>query len=493
MRDIADLRRVVADVLTGLAIVHVPALLLLGAIFQVNAIVICVAATILAVVPYAMKVFGQPAHLVGMALAIVLVGQTGLLVYIFSGHPWQIETHFYFFAVLAMLAGFCDASILLAGAAFVIIHHLVLNAIMPEALYSGGGNLLRVFLHASIILVETAMLIAIVRIIRLSFAAASEATRNAEAASERLAGVGIMLEEQLAATTARADNLEASLAAFKAGMGTSLGRLIMASKTLNGTADSFVQAVEQTMQQAVAVSAAAEGANHRVGGVASAGREYLETMSEIGQHTSVSARMGKDAVTEAEATSAAIDELMSMSSQIEEAAKLIDAIASQTNLLALNATIEAARAGEHGRGFSVVAAEVKTLAAQTGIAARSIAETVATIRGSTTRSVGAISSIVAAIRGLNGATGVIADAVQERVFIAGDLAENVDAAAADVRKVVAAIQAIEVVAQKSTKAAGSLRFAAGEIADQTDVIRRHVEDFAADLDQLHKIGVRTAA
>ncbi|MFA7275705.1 MAG: methyl-accepting chemotaxis protein [Pseudobdellovibrionaceae bacterium] len=66
----------------------------------------------------------------------------------------------------------------------------------------------------------------------------------------------------------------------------------------------------------------------------------------------------------------------------------INKITGQVNMLALNATIEAARAGEHGRGFAVVANEVRTLANETDIANKRIAETV---KGLTARISGLVS------------------------------------------------------------------------------------------------------
>ncbi len=433
MNDLDDLQRTVANVLGRVATLHVPILLVLGLLLGLDPFAVSIAAALMAVVPLTMNALGRPPRAVGLALAVALVGQTGLLIYLFRGHPWQVEMHFYLFAVVAMLAGFCDTAILITAAASIAIFHLLLNEVLPDALYPGGSDLIRMSVHAGIVATETFMLIQIARMIKVSFAAASRAKKMAEEAAERLAGVGSELELQLNATTRRADHLGASLTIFRTEMAASLDRLVLASTALNGTADDFSKAVHQTTAQTGEVSKAAEGANQRVGEIALSGREYLDTMSQIGEHAYLSTRLGTDAVHEAEATTAAVDELIAMAHQIEDAAKLIAGIANQTNLLALNATIEAARAGEHGRGFSVVAAEVKSLAVETAKAAGSIANMVGAIQGSTKRSVSAMASIATTIRGLNGRTAVIADAVEERVRVAANMAVNVDAAAAEVQ------------------------------------------------------------
>lgn len=73
------------------------------------------------------------------------------------------------------------------------------------------------------------------------------------------------------------------------------------------------------------------------------------------------------------------------SRKISKAVELIRKIALQTNVLAVNTSIEAARAGEEGLGFTVVADEVQSLAAQSALTATEIEKLVLEMQAETSK------------------------------------------------------------------------------------------------------------
>jgi methyl-accepting chemotaxis protein len=116
--------------------------------------------------------------------------------------------------------------------------------------------------------------------------------------------------------------------------------------------------------------------------------------------------------------------LHSATENIGSTVDLISRIAAQTNLLALNATIEAARAGDAGRGFVVVAAEVKTLAAQTSEATQQISALIAQIQAATLRSVGSIAQSGAFINEIAGITQAVSISVEEQSIATREIAKS---------------------------------------------------------------------
>jgi methyl-accepting chemotaxis protein len=83
-------------------------------------------------------------------------------------------------------------------------------------------------------------------------------------------------------------------------------------------------------------------------------------------------------------------------------------------LLALNATIEAARAGEAGRGFTVVAAEVKTLADEAAQSSDTIVARVDAVEAAASEAISALESVTTRIREMNQMINEISEAVDGR-------------------------------------------------------------------------------
>ncbi len=109
--------------------------------------------------------------------------------------------------------------------------------------------------------------------------------------------------------------------------------------------------------------------------------------------------------------------------------KLIADVSNQTRLLALNATIEAARAGEAGHGFTVVANEVKELAAATSASNDQISATVSTLSADARNIVEAIAAVSSSISGVNDSTAALSEIAANQL----DRVSQLDRVLADTR------------------------------------------------------------
>ena len=73
-----------------------------------------------------------------LVFAVTVMGGVAVINYVLTGHSWQIDFHMYYFAALACLVAYCDYRPIVAGTAAVALHHLVLNFILPAAVFPGG-------------------------------------------------------------------------------------------------------------------------------------------------------------------------------------------------------------------------------------------------------------------------------------------------------------------------------------------------------------------
>jgi len=283
------------------------------------------------------------------------------------------------------------------------------------------------------------------------------------------------------ARLARAERMNRIVGNFNVVVSEIAQTLSLASTELQATAQSMSMTAEETSSQATAVAAASEQASANVQAVAAAGEELSAAIAEISRQVAVSTGAAARAVEEAENANTQVNGLVAAAQQIGEVLSLISEIAGQTNLLALNATIESARAGEAGRGFAVVAAEVKSLAEQTGRATEEISSKISEIQSVSVRSAEAIQRIAKVIAEVNDVSNAIASAVHEQGAATQEISRNVMEAAAGTRDVSANITGVTEAAHSTGAASAQTLSAASELSRQSETLRRHVDSFVDEV------------
>jgi methyl-accepting chemotaxis protein len=247
-------------------------------------------------------------------------------------------------------------------------------------------------------------------------------------------------------------------------------QMLAASTQLAGAADGA--AAKTTL-----AAAASNEASANVRDIASAADELSVSVSEIDRQVAQSNAVAVKAVSEAERTSVAVNELGEAAKRIGDVVKLITDIAEQTNLLALNATIEAARAGEAGRGFAVVAGEVKALSAQTGRATEEIGAQIAGMQRATQRSIEAITVIEQTIRHIGNISGAIAAAVTEQGAATQEIARSVEIAARRTQETANEVGFVGGATEDTRASAGAVKAVADDLGQVAGRIRSQVDQF----------------
>lgn len=278
-----------------------------------------------------------------------------------------------------------------------------------------------------------------------------------------------------------ANDVDASLTHIVGDISDTSGRLSSAAEQMQGTVVSTRAGTSEAITST-------DETSQNVQAIASAAEQMSISIAEIGQQMSRTSSIASQAVQETTIAKESMKALVDTVKRIGEVVAMIDSIANQTNLLALNATIEAARAGAAGKGFTIVAAEVKELAAQTTAATEDIAKQINEIEKATSKTEQSFSTIDRIVRDIHEASTVVAAAVEEQTAASKEIASNVERAAIGTQFMAGKVQTIGNDIQQVEGAAsgvqGAVRHLSTETVSSLDELLKKMGSFMGELSRV---------
>lgn len=410
--------------------------------------------------------------------SIATMGQVMLLVYAFAGHPYQSDMHMYFFAMLAVLAGWLDWRIFIPATLAIVVHHLALSLLFPGAVFLNGNQIDRVLLHGAIVAVQSVALSCVVWSLRQSLeisegerhaadlarAAADEARQNLAETMER----GALVRRQVLHSVA--DDFEREIAGIARDVIASVQSLRIASQQMKTGA-------LEVSERSTAASQSSRQTSSNVVAVTQGTAELAHSFAEVDRQVAETTRVVGETTRQAQAVLDTVGELSRKAGQIGDITDAISTIAKHTNLLALNASIEAARLGHSGGGFTIVAQEIKSLANQTWRATEEIQSQIGAIRDSSSDAIGAIDAMNATVGSLNQISGNVATVVEQQNAAAANIAQIIRRAADETVFAAGHIDIVSRIAAETDEAASHVAESADKLSRQSVHLDAEVAQF----------------